>query len=209
MPASNAVVPQYHMHTKCLANLKHQFSGTDTLSQHEKIMYLVLYCQKRCLNPDLLLHQRRLVVAAGLFGTELQKVVVVKRGLGLLVAFANIRTARNNVLLVVPPFLYAINRPDWEPHVLRILEHKEINKTKERTCSWNLRNKDDRPNWEPHVLRILEHKEMNKTKERTCSWNLRNKDDRIPPSNAVVLQYHMLTKCLADLKHQVTTCLLA
>nr|GEV01367.1 probable receptor-like protein kinase At4g39110 [Tanacetum cinerariifolium] len=43
IPPSNAVVPQYHMHTKCLADLKHQFSGTDTLSQHEKS---ILYAKK-------------------------------------------------------------------------------------------------------------------------------------------------------------------
>nr|GEV17022.1 boron transporter 1-like [Tanacetum cinerariifolium] len=43
IPPSNAVVPQYHMHTKCLADLKHQFSGTDTLSQHEKS---ILYAEK-------------------------------------------------------------------------------------------------------------------------------------------------------------------
>nr|GEY53402.1 haloacid dehalogenase-like hydrolase domain-containing protein Sgpp [Tanacetum cinerariifolium] len=71
-------------------NVKANMLTTKPAAHSVYIMYLVLYCQKRCLNSDLLLHQRRLIVAAGLFGTELQKIDVAKRGLGLLIVSANL-----------------------------------------------------------------------------------------------------------------------
>nr|GEX26816.1 hypothetical protein [Tanacetum cinerariifolium] len=180
---------------------------------------------------------------AGLFGTELQKVVVVKRGLGLLIVFANItvptfgmarleaqepkKQLKDRVMQGTSTeikqvqeevtsntrqyqIFKEIKRLEAQGGKVQHIESKAI--IKEGVlgvgrCGQLMREalkgaNDVGPDWEPHVLRILEHKEINKTKEWTCSWNLRNKDDRIPPFNVVVPQYHMHIKCLANLKHQ-------